>query len=292
MKKLATALAALLLLSPALFAANDAPPEDTKVVFMQGQPTGSIKKITVNLKSENLVVSMSEDENISIRIDSNDTTSVPQVVFNAKEIKIDQKAKIKKQDKRICIITLSMPKDFNLQEMKINAEKSDLMIMDANIQKLTISTGDKGSVNLSGIKGQDLDIKTDKGDVSLETLDCDKTFKLVSSDGNVTLKDLKTTDFTLEAEKGKISADGIKAKKISVNADKASAKIVMDSTFEKDSVIYVSSGSAVLQLPPNAVLWTAGTVDKGRFRSEFTEDSKGALLSIKVGGGDLQIQKK
>ena len=293
MKKIALVLAALLTAGTSFLAADEVPSSDTKVVFQQGQPAGSIKKVTIALKAENLVINRTEEENISIRIDSNYMTAVPQVSFDSKSIKIEQKDKksVKLQN-RICIVTLSLPKDLKLQEVKIGGDTSDIILTDANIQKLSVITGDKGAITLSGINGQSLELKSEKGDVDLSDIEMDKDFKLISADGAVSLKNLEAADFTLETEKGKVSAEGLKAKKVSVNTDKADAKISFDTMFEKDSVIYVSSGKAEVELPSNAVLWTAGSVDKGRFRSDFTEDSKGSLLTIKVGGGDLQIQKK
>ena len=295
MKKIVMVLATLLTLGTAIVAADDAPPADTKVVFQQGQPAGSIQKITISLKAENLVINRAEDENIAIRIDSNYTNAVPQVSFDKKNIKIEQKDKKSvKLEKRICVITLSIPKEHKIQELKISGDTSDITICDINkLSKLSIATGEKGTVDLNGITGNEIEIKSEKGDVSLKDVDLEKTFKLVSDDGEINIKDLNASnEFTLESAKGKVSAEGLKTKKVSINTDKADAKISFDSMFEKDSVIYVSSGKSAVELPSNAVLWTAGSVDKGRFRSEFTEDSKGTLLTIKVGGGDLQLLKK
>lgn len=294
MKKIAMVLAALLTAGTSFLAADEVPSSDTKVVFQQGQPAGSIKKVTIALKAESLVINRTDEENISIRIDSNYSTAVPQVSFSTKEIKIEQKDKKSvKLEKRICQVTLSIPKEHKIQDFKITSDSADITICDANFPKLSITTGEKGAVDLSGLKGNELEIKSEKGDVSLKDIDLSKNFKLISDDGGVTINALNASDdFTMETGKGKISAEGLKSKKFSINADKADAKISFDTMFEKDSVIYVSSGKAEVVLPSNAVLWTTGSVDKGRFRSDFTEDSKGSLLTIKVGGGDLQILKK
>lgn len=263
------------------------------VSAQKGIQINGLKKIQISLKSESITIRQNEDtedKTLNIEILSNYTAMYPVLKNDGKAIKIEQKDNTGKLKDRVCEVNITVPKDFKLQEIKINTESSDITIADFRTQKLEIGTK-SGAVSLTKVESSDFSVSTEKGDLTVRDNKVEKTANMKSSSGSMTVTNLVADEIITETQKGNVRLSDITTKKISINADKGVLDLNMSKLFEKDSEIRVSSGNAKIYLPANSTFWTSGSVDRGRFRSEFSQDSKGPLLNIKVGGGDMQIIK-
>ena len=263
------------------------------VSAQKGIQTNGLKKIQISLKNERLTIRQNEDtedKTLNIEIVSNYTASYPLFKNDGKTIKIEQKEKTNKLKDRICEVTITVPKDFKIQELKASSDSSDISISDFQALNFDVSIS-SGTLKLSKIEATDFSASSDKGELTARNIKVSKAAKFSSSSGAITVSDLTADEVVTESQKGDLKFSDINVKKVSMNADKGSLDLTLSKLFEKDSTIRVSSGNAKIYLPSNSTFWTSGSVDRGRFRSDFTQDSKGPRLDIKVGGGDLQVLK-
>ncbi|MBQ1832673.1 MAG: DUF4097 family beta strand repeat protein [Treponema sp.] len=268
-------------------------PQLQTVSAQKGIQVNGLKKIQISLKGERLTITeneSSEDKTLSIEILSNYTSMYPIIKNDGKVIKIEQKDNTNKLKDRICDVNISIPKDFKIHEFRVNSESSVISISDLTAQVMEVTT-QTGSIKLSKINATEFNSSSDKGDINARDIKVDKTAKFTSSNGSMVISGLTADEIVAETQKGTVRITDLTVKKASVNADKGSLDITFSRLFDKDSTIRVSSGNAMVYLPSNSTFWTSGSVDRGRFRSEFTQDSKGPLLNIKVGGGDMQLVK-
>jgi|GEM_PF-1844333 len=273
MKKFVRALMAVALFFGTAMAFADEPTwPELQSVYFQGIPAKGIKKVTITLKGEALVITKAEDENIGIRVESNFSSANPIVNADAKSIKIEQKDKTNKLNGRNVIVTLMLPEGF---------EFGDLVI-----------TQDTGALTLGTIKGANITVTSAKGSINAESLIADKLLKLSSPSGDITIQSIKAKNLEAETLKGTLTLKGVEADTFTVAAEKGTLEMDVTKMFEKDASVSVGSGNASIYLPDGADFWTTGTVERGRFRSSFPQDSKGALLKVKVGSGELQVTKR
>ena len=291
MKKFLTSVLAALAITGAAFA--QAPLQIQSVSVQKGIQVNGLKKIQISLKNEKLTIRENEDtedKTLNIEVLSNYTASYPVLKNDGKTLKIEQKDNTNKLKDRVCELIICVPKDFKIQELKVTGGKGDIQVTNFKAHTIEISSAD-GDVKISKIESSDFSSSVEKGSLTVRDVKVEKAAKINSSSGNITVSNLTAEEIVSESQKGNLKFNDINVKKVSINADKGTLDLNLDKLFEKDSAIRVSSGNAKVYLPSNATFWTSGSVDRGRFRSEFTQDSKGPLLSIKVGGGDIQLIK-
>ncbi len=290
MKKLIASILAAAALTGAVFAQG----AQLKTVALQkGIVTNGIKKLQISLKDESLTIKQNDDstvKTIDIEILSTHDTANPLFTNDGKMLKIEQKEKTNKLKDRVCYVNITIPKDFSIQEAKIATVTKDITISDLNSQKMEISST-SGAVKLTNIEANELTVSADKGGLTAKKIKADKIIRISTSSGDQTFSELKADEIIAETQKGTLKFTDIDTKKVSFNVDKGVLELNLKALFEKDSTVRVSSGNAKIFLPSNSTFWTSGSVDRGRFRSEFAQDSKGPLLNMKVGGGDMQLLK-
>ena len=245
---------------------------EPQAVLNQGIKADGIKKIEINLKNEVLNITLSENENITIEVLSNHQVGNPQVVIDAKSIKIEQKEKTNKLAKRTCTINITIPKKNNIQTLNIQNEDA--------------------LSSISDIKVDSFSFKSDSGAVAVNNAEVAKSTEISTSNADIQVKNLSTTEFKISSNKGNLNISDAEAKSFAVSTDKGSLELDCPKMFEKESSVSVGSGTAKISLPSSADFWTSGDVGSGRFRSEFAQDSKGPKFKYKVGGGDMRLLKR
>lgn len=286
MKKIIASILAAATLAGSVFALDT-------VASQKGISPNGIKKIQINLKAESVVIAETKDKDnsaIDIEILSNYTAAYPLLSYDGKVIKIEQKEKTNKLKDRECKVLITVPKDFKIQETDIKTDSADISVSGFTSQKMDLDTN-SGKITVTDISANDLRVSSDKGDTEAKNLKLDKILNISSTSGNLSVSNIKSVDINAETQKGNMKFDNIEAKKVSFNADKGVLDLRLEKMFEKDSVFYVSSGKAKITLPSNASFWTTGALANGRFKSEFTQNSEGPLLTWKVGGGDMSLLK-
>lgn len=245
---------------------------EPQAVLNQGIKADGIKKIDINLKNEAVNIVLSENENITIEVISNHQMGNPQVLIDAKSIKIEQKEKTNKLVKRTCTINITIPKK-------------------NNIQSLTVQNGDALS-SISDIKVDSFAFKSEGGAVAINDADVSKNVEISTASADIQVKKLSCSELKVSSGKGNINISDAEAKSFAVSSDKGSIDLDCPKMFEKESSVSVGSGTAKISLPSSADFWTSGDIGSGRFRSEFAQDSNGPKFKYKVGGGDMRLLKR
>ena len=215
---------------------------------------------------------LSENENITIEVLSNHQMGNPQVSVDAKSIKIEQKEKTNKLNKRSCTINITIPKK-------------------NSIQALVVQNGDALS-SISDIKVDAFSFKSDGGAVAINDADVAKIVDISTGNADIQVKKLSCTDLRVNTNKGNINISDAETKSFSISSDKGSMDLDFPKMFDKESSVYIGSGTAKISLPSSADFWTSGDIGSGRFRSEFSQDSKGPKFRYKVTGGDMRLLKR
>ncbi|MBP5752098.1 MAG: DUF4097 family beta strand repeat protein [Treponema sp.] len=275
MKRIVLSVLALLAFTACVSAgapAGDPTWPEAQSVLNQGIKADGIKKIEINLKNEALNISLSENENITIEILSNHQMGNPQVSVDPKAIKIEQKEKTNKLNKRNCTINITIPKK-------------------NSIQYLMIQNGDALS-SISDIKVDAFSFKSDGGAVAINDADVAKVVDVSTGNADIQIKKVACSELKVNTNKGNINISDAEANNFSISSDKGSMDLDFPKMFEKDSSVYIGSGTAKISLPSSADFWTSGDIGSGRFRSEFAQDSKGPKFKYKVSGGDMRLLKR
>ena len=241
-------------------------------VHNQALKADGIKKIEINLKNEVLNISLSENENITIEVLSNHQMGNPLVVVDSKSIKIEQKEKTNKLERRTCTVNITIPKKNNIQNLKIQNEDA--------------------LSSISDIKADNFSFESDAGAVAVNNAEIAKGAEISTSNADIQVKKLSCTELKVSSNKGNINISDAETRNFAVSSDKGSLDLDFPKMFEKESSVSIGSGTAKIALPSSADFWTSGDVGSGRFRSEFAQDSKGPKFKFKVGGGDMRLLKR
>lgn len=160
--------------------------------------------------------------------------------------------------------------------------------------KGAISIGNKGAdINVENLTGKKLDLSSDKGNATGKKLSIKDNVSIKSASGDLNFSGVEAKDITADSKKGKnVAFDDVRAEKIAFNVEKGGLDLALRTMVKNDSLIQVGSGKSNITLPDDATFYTSTSISsKGHFRSEFTQDSDGPQLEIKVNGGDLLLKK-
>ena len=300
-----------------VFAKDEAPVPLVSVQSLNQLPVESLKKLVINLPSDNLNLHQSEDTesvNIVITVESNYAEGCPQYLpsKDGKTLTIEQKTNVKKMNGRISSVDLSVPAGFSFQEISITGGKNDVSISGIIAQSLTIK-GVTGQINLQDLNATTLSIDASLGKFTAEKILSSKKFDLKYSNADLNLTAVDAADLFFDLSLGNntnLTLDNIHASgNLSVTARKNGRALCTNisastASFENEKggtmevafkqipasgLQLKTSGNMNVTFPEKSILWTSGSVDKkAHFKSDFTEDSIGPNLNFEVkGDGNL-----
>jgi len=143
-----------------------------------------------------------------------------------------------------------------------------------------------------------IEIETDSANAVLFDIEAE-ALRFSSDAGALVARNCKFSRFSAESETGKIVADGLSAKAVSVESERASVDLRMAACPE-DLEISTSAGDVTLYLPPNASFAMTWETERGQLSYDFPLTPSGdrfvagsgeATVVIETDSGNLVLMK-
>lgn len=127
-----------------------------------------------------------------------------------------------------CIITITVPSNANLTEIKIGTDVGDINIDDIICKNCTIDSH-VGDIDINNAKAESLIIKADVGDIDVKDGKCD-IVSVTSNVGDVKIKDIVCNAVSADSNIGDVTVDNVldesgNKPQMDINLDIGSKKI-------------------------------------------------------------------
>ena len=267
------------------------------------------KEIDIDLGAEDFTLRRTASDKMTLEINARVNDNIPLVMQDTKSLKVIQKNKKRKVDGQICMVVLTLPKDCPLAEFELSLTSGAATLDPLGAEMVEIGVGngtltaqdiraDKefelsvkgGMAMVASVITNDAEIAADTGSITVGRVSADKQMRLATNAGIVKIENPKTKSLFAAVKRGSLMVKDAFVEEFSVAVDSGTAALALAKPFSRSSSLLVGAGSITLGLPKGSVFYSTATVGKGHFASEFTLDSSGPELKVKVGKGTVEVK--
>ena len=265
-----------------------------------------VNAVKAELKYEDIVIGVSENDEIKLEISCNNYHKMPQVSVEDGVLLIKNVKKGTYAEN--CTVYVYLPENLDTEFVEIANLSGDITVEDIFAQEiiLTASSGDidcinveasgdikataaSGDITMKVVSADEISVTVASGDIDLKTVDCNE-LNIKAASGDVEAENIEAGNIECDTASGSQEFGKVDCNSFELHAISGSVYIKLNEVPSEESSIETVSGSVDLRIPRTSKFQLKVSSISGSFDDDFDGNEfkpRGGVLSKYNGGGTL-----
>lgn len=279
-KKIVICMVAILILGIGLYTAGSKMDDNKNEITNVSKEEKSIKveefsNIDISVVNADVEISNGKDYSVKYNFDDQESIKKIEVKNNTLYVESDDNEESWKMmdfDSEGYKVHITIPKDKEMDSVKINTENGDVSLSDIKYSLFDIET-ENGDVNASEIKGNQIDVITENGDINILRTIGNK-IDISTENGDIDISDINEKYINIKTENGDVEYNGMATESVNINS--------------VSGYIHAKAKDYNIKANNEGDIYYNGK----EYQYEFIKNSKGPKMIIENVYGDIEIEDK